>query len=124
MALDKRIDQLAATIPVLSDLLAIYDVSNVGTKKITLAQLVALLNVSNLTTIYVTATDSNVISDARLVGRFVRLVLVGGIGSGEVITTGTPAGDEIKFDNTAGTLERSYNFAAGEKITIQFICWV
>ena len=121
MAFDKRIDQLAAAIPTLSDLMAIYDVSNIGTKKITLAQLVALLNVSNLSTIYVTATDSNVISDASLVGRFVRLVLIGGIGSGEVITSGTPTGDQIKFDNTAGTLERAYNFAAGELITIQFI---
>ena len=121
MALDKRIDQLAAAIPTLSDLMAIYDVSNIGTKKITLAQLVALLNVSNLTTIYVAATDSNVISDARLVGRFVRLVLIGGIGSGEVITSGTPTGDQLKFDNTAGTIERSYNFADGELITIQFI---
>lgn len=121
MALDKRIDQLAATIPVLSDLLAIYDVSNIGTKKITIAQLVALINSSSIITIWVTATDSNVISDARLVGRIVSLVLIGGIGSGQVITSGTPTGEQLKFDTAAGTLQREYNFSAGETITIQYI---
>jgi len=122
MAIDKRIDQLAAAIPVLADLLAIYDLSNPGTKKITIAQLVALINVNaGETTIWVTATDSNVISDAALVGRQVQLVLVGGIGSGRIITTGTPTGNQLKFDSAAGTLERSYNFADGEEITIKFL---
>jgi hypothetical protein len=121
MAIDKRIDQLAAAIPVLADLLAIYDLSNPGTKKITIAQLVALINVNaGETTIWVLATDSNVISEANLVGRQVQLVLVGGIGSGEIITTGTPTGNQLKFDSLAGTLERSFNFAYGEQITIKY----
>lgn len=119
MAVDKRIDQLAAAIPVLADLMAIYDISNPGTKKITLAQLISLLNANaGLTTIWVTASASTVISDAQMVDRDVKLVLVGGIGSGEVITTGTPTGDQLLFDSSAGTLERAYEFAAGEIITI------
>lgn len=120
MAVDKRIDQLSAVIPVLADLMAIYDVSSPGTKRITLAQLVSLLNAaSGITTIYFTATDSDIVSDARMVGRDVKLVLIGGIGSGEVITTGTPTGNQLLFDSSAGTLQRSYNFAAGEEITVQ-----
>lgn len=120
MAVDKRIDQLSAVIPVLADLMAIYDVSSPGTKRITLAQLVSLLNAaSGITTIYFTATDSDIVSDARMVGRDVKLVLVGGIGSGEVITSGTPTGNQLLFDSSAGTLQRSYNFVAGEEITVQ-----
>lgn len=120
MAVDKRIDQLSAVIPVLADLIAIYDVSSPGTKRITLAQLVSLLNAaSGITTIYFTATDSDIVSDARMVGRDVKLVLIGGIGSGEIITTGTPTGNQLLFDSSAGTLQRSYNFAAGEEITVQ-----
>lgn len=120
MALDRRIDQLSAVIPVLADLMAIYDVSSPGTKRITLAQLVSLLNAaSGITTIYFTATDSDIVSDARMVGRDVKLVLIGGIGSGEIITTGTPTGNQLLFDSSAGTLQRSYNFAAGEEITVQ-----
>lgn len=121
MAFDKRIDQLAAAIPTLSDLMAIYDVSNIGTKKITLAQLAALLNASTINRITVTATASNVISDARLVDRTIILVLIGGIGSGDIITSGTPVEDELKSDSAAGTLERAYDFVAGEKITIVYI---
>lgn len=122
MAVDKRIDQLAAVVPVIADLMAIYDVSSPGTKKITLAQLVSLLNASaGETTIWVTATDSNVISDARLVGRSVTLVLIGGIGSGEIITSGSPIGEQLLFTTGAGTLERAYNFAAGETITIKYL---
>ncbi len=121
MAQDKRIDQLATTVPTLADLMAVYDLSNPGTKKITLAQLASLLNAaSGETTIWVTATASNVISDARLVGREVKLVLIGGIGSGEVITTGSPTGEELLFNTSAGTLERSYDFASGETITIKY----
>lgn len=120
MAVDKRIDQLAAVIPVLADLLAVYDVSSPGTKKITIAQLVSLLNASSgITTIYVTATDSDVVADARMVGRDVKLVLRGGVGSGEIITSGSPIGDELLFNSGAGTLQGAYNFADGEKLTIQ-----
>lgn len=120
MAVDKRIDQLAAVIPVLSDLLAVYDVSSPGTKKITIAQLVSLLNASSgITTIYVTATDSDVVADARMVGRDVKLVLRGGVGSGEIITSGSPIDDELLFNSGAGTLQGAYNFADGEKLTIQ-----
>lgn len=119
-SVNKRIDQLSAVIPVLADLMAIYDVSSPGTKRITLAQLVSLLNAaSGITTIYFTATDSDIVSDARMVGRDVKLVLVGGIGSGEVITSGTPTGNQLLFDSSAGTLQRSYKFAAGEEITVQ-----
>ena len=120
MAVDKRIDQLAAVIPVLADLLAVYDVSSPGTKKITIAQLVSLLNASSgITTIHVTATDSDVVADARMVGREVKLVLRGGVGSGEIITSGSPIGDELLFNSGAGTLQGAYNFADGEKLTIQ-----
>lgn len=118
-ARDKRIDQLSAVIPVLADLMAIYDVSSPGTKKITLAQLISLLNANaGITTIYITATDSNVVADAAMVGRDVKLVLRGGIGSGEVITTGSPIGDQLLFNSGAGTLEAAYNFADGELITV------
>ena len=120
MAVDKRIDQLAAVIPVLADLMAIYDVSSPGTKKITLAQLISLLNANaGITTIWVTATDSNVVADAAMVGREVKLVLRGGAGSGEIITSGSPIGDELLFNSGAGTLQGAYNFADGEKLTIQ-----
>ena len=120
MAVDKRIDQLAAVIPVLADLMAIYDVSSPGTKKITLAQLISLLNANaGITTIWVTATDSNVVADAAMVGREVKLVLRGGVGSGEIITSGSPIGDELLFNSGAGTLQGAYNFADGEKLTIQ-----
>ena len=120
MAVDKRIDQLAAVIPVLADLLAVYDVSSPGTKKITIAQLVSLLNASSgITTIHVTATDSDVVADARMVGREVKLVLRGGVGSGEIITSGSPIGDELLFNSGAGTLQGAYNFADAEKLTIQ-----
>jgi hypothetical protein len=119
MAVDKRIDQLAAAVPVLADLMAIWDESTTGTKKITLAQLISLLNTnSGITTIYVTATDSNVVADARMVDRDVKLVLRGGIGSGEVITTGSPINDQLLFNSGAGTLEAAYNFADGEQLTI------
>lgn len=120
MAVDKRIDQLAAVIPVLADLLAVYDVSTPGTKKITIAQLVSLLNASSgITTIYVTATDSNVVADSRMVGRDVKLVLRGGVGSGKIITSGSPIGDQLLFNSGAGTLRGAYNFTAGEVLTIQ-----
>lgn len=119
MAVDKRIDQLSAVIPVLADLMAIYDVSSPGTKKITLAQLISLLNSNaGLTTIWVTATDSDVVSDARMVGREVKLVLRGGIGSGEIIESGSPTGDQLLFNSSAGTLQSAYNFVSGETITI------
>lgn len=119
MGRDKRIDELSAVIPVLADLMAIYDVSSPGTKKITLAQLISLLNANaGITTIYITATDSNVVADAAMVDREVKLVLRGGIGSGEVITTGSPTGDQLLFNSGAGTLEAAYNFADGELITV------
>ena len=122
MAIDKRIDQLSAVIPVMADLMAIYDTSSPGTKKITLAQLVSLISASaGENTIWVTATDSDVISDARLVGREVKLVLVGGLGSGEIITTGTPISNQLLFNTLAGTLQQSYNFIDGEIITIKYL---
>lgn len=124
MAIDKRIDQLAAAVPELTDLMALYDLSNPGTKKITISQLVSLISLAGgVTTIYPTATDSNTFYDARLIGRAVRLVLLGGIGSGEVITTGTPTGNQLLFDSASGTLTRptGVNFVDGEELTIQYL---
>lgn len=124
MAIDKRIDQLAAAVPELTDLMALYDLSNPGTKKITISQLASLISIAGgVTTIYPTATDSNTFYDARLIGRAVRLVLLGGIGSGEVITTGTPTGNQLLFDSASGTLTRptGVNFVDGEELTIQYL---
>jgi hypothetical protein len=125
MAIDKRIDQLAPAVPELTDLMALYDLSNPGTKKITISQLVSLISISagNVLTIWATATESNSFYDARLIGRAVRLVLLGGIGSGEIITTGTPTGNQLLFDSAAGTLTRpsGVNFADGEELTIMYL---
>ena len=124
MAIDKRIDQLAAVVPELTDLMALYDLSNPGTKKITISQLVSLISLANgVTTIWATATDSNTFYDARLIGRAVRLVLLGGIGSGEIITSGTPTGNQLLFDSPSGTLTRpsGVNFADGEELTIMYL---
>ena len=32
-----------------------------------------------------------------------------------------PTGEQLKFDTSAGTLQRSYDFAAGETITIKYL---
>jgi len=80
-----------------------------------------LIDANKETTIWVLATDSPTITDAALIGKQVQLVLIGGIGSGRIITTGTPTGNQLKFDSAAGTLERSYNFADGEEITIKYL---
>lgn len=124
MGIDRRIDQLAAAVPELTDLMALYDLSNPGTKKITISQLVSLISLANgVTTIYATATDSNTFYDARLIGRAVRLVLLGGIGSGEIITSGTPTENQILFDSPSGTLTRPLGefFVDGELLTIQYL---
>jgi hypothetical protein len=125
MAIDKRIDQLAPAVPELTDLMALYDLSNPGTKKITISQLVSLISISagNVLTIWATATESNSFYDARLIGRAVRLVLLGGIGSGEIITTGTPTGNQLLFDSAAGTLTKpsGETFADGELLTIMYL---
>ena len=124
MAIDKRIDQLAPTVPEATDLLALYDFSNPGTKKITIGQIISLINLVNgVSTIWVTATESNSLYDARLIGRAVRLVLIGGIGSGEVITTGTPTGAQLLFDAAAGTIYKpsGETFADGEIVTIMYL---
>lgn len=124
MAIDKRINQLAPAVPELTDLLAMYDLSNPGTKKITISQLVSFISLANgVSTIWVTATAGTSIYDARLVGRNIRLVLLGGIGSGEVITSGTPTSGQLLFDSFAGTLTKASGeeFFDGEVVTVMYI---
>jgi hypothetical protein len=125
MPLDKRIDQLAPVVPEVTDLIALYDLSSPGTKKITIGQIVALINTiaGTVTTIWATATESNSFYDARLIGRNIRLVLLGGIGSGEIITSGTPTGNQLLFDSLAGTLTKPSGdtFADGELLTIMYL---
>ncbi len=123
MALDKRIDQLAATIPVLSDLLAIYDQSNPGTKKVTVAQLASLIGASSApTTLYIEATAGTSISDSALDGRVLLLAMRGGIAV-KVITSGTPSGNDLKFTSVGGTVESASDnpFFDNELIILQYV---
>lgn len=73
-----------------------------------------------LNTIFIIATETDILTDARLIGKSVKLILRGGIGSGVIITIGTPVGNEILFNSTFGTLEAAENFGGGELITVQY----
>lgn len=75
-------------------------------------------NGTGVSTIYITATDTNVITDARMIGVSIKIVLRGGIGSGEVITTGVPIGEQLLFNSGAGSLTAASNFGSGELLTI------
>ena len=49
--------------------------------------------------------------------------MLGGIGSGEIITTGTPTGFQIKFDATTGTFAKAsgQEFSTDEILTIKYV---
>ena len=119
--IDKRTDQLTAVTPALSDLLPLYDVSNPGTKKITLTQLASLIGGAgaSVTTIYETVAAGSTATIATLVGATIKLLARGGT-IVEVTTAGTPSGDQIKFDNTTGLLTAAIPFFQDEKLTIQY----
>lgn len=120
MSADKRIDELTAVTPVAADLIAVYDISNPGTKKITLQQVSDLLApVGGLTTIYPIAPAGTTVTVAALIGKTIKLLLRGGIGSGEVITSGIPAGEQILFNSITGLLTAANPFV-GETLTIQY----
>lgn len=118
--IDKRTDQLTAVTPALSDLLPLYDVSNPGTKKITLTQLASLIGGagSSVTTIYPNVTAGSTATVPALIGKTIKLLARGGT-IVEAITTGTPTGDQILFDDTTGLLTPAIAFY-DEKLTIQY----
>jgi len=74
------------------------------------------------TTIYVSATAGLTINVPATIGHAVILVLRGGIGTGGVITTGSPTGTQVLFDTTTGnfTVATGNEFIASETITIQY----
>lgn len=123
MSQDKRIDQLTPVTPVLSDLIALYDVSNPGTKKVTLTQIQTLVGgaAASVQVLFHTCSVGVTETIATLVGRGVRLILRGGIGSGEIITSGIPTGNQILFDSVTGTITCNEGFSAGELLTIQYV---
>lgn len=125
MARDKRIDELAAVVPATDDLLPLWDTSTSGTKRVTVQQIISLVSsgVGEQTLYYDVTVESNEVTVSALIGRTVKLLLIGGIGSGEVITSGTPTGNQVKFDNTNGKFTKAVgnNFYVGENLTVRYI---
>ena len=74
------------------------------------------------TTVYVSASYGLTLSVPITVSHTVLLFLRGGSPSGGVITSGSPTGAQVLFDNTTGlfTVAAGNEFAAGETITIQY----
>lgn len=68
--------------------------------------------------IYIFATGTNTVTDSRLIGKSVKLVLRGGIGSGEIVLTGPPVDDQLLFDPVLGSLEAVEDFGNGELLTV------
>jgi hypothetical protein len=121
--MDKRIDQLSSVTPVISDLMAIYDSSNPGTKKITLAQLAALIGSAGASVqkLYITNATGTSVTDATLIGKTLLLILRGGIGTGEIIESGTPIGEQILFNASTGEITPSTDLPfVDETLTIQY----
>lgn len=74
------------------------------------------------TTIYPIANDTLNVTISALVGKTVTLFLRGGIGSGELITSGTPTGTQVLFTSATGTftVAAGNEFIIGEQLTVQF----
>lgn len=128
MSFNKTITQLSPRVtPVTTDEIALWDSTNTGTRKLTLLDLATLIGSGSLipevTMYYTVVTTSNSVTITGLINKVVGLLLMGGIGSGEIITTGTPAGFQIKFDNTTGTFTKAsgQEFYGGELLTIRYI---
>lgn len=80
--------------------------------------------VSMLTTICQTVGASGLtVTVATLIGKSVKLILRGGIGSGEILTVGSVSGNKVRFDNTTGDLTVAVDneWFADEELTIQYI---
>jgi len=74
------------------------------------------------TTIYPIANDTLNVTISALAGKTVTLFLRGGIGSGELITSGTPTGTQVLFTSATGTftVAAGNEFVIGEQLTVQF----
>jgi len=74
------------------------------------------------TTIYPIANDTLNVTVGALVGKTITLFLRGGIGSGELITSGTPTGTQVLFTSATGTftVAAGNKFIIGEQLTVQF----
>lgn len=128
MSFNKRIDQLAPRVaPVVADEIALWDSTNTGTRKISLLDLAALIGSGSFiyeqTMYHTVASTGNSVTIAALINKTITLLLLGGIGSGEIITSGTPTGNQIKFDNTTGTFSKASgeNFFTDEILTIKYV---
>ena len=126
MGRDKRIDELATGVPSSEDLLAMYDMSSPGTKRITVAQIVSLMSaISGSQTIWKTvATGGPSVYFTEIIGRQITLILRGGIGTGKVVDLNTtiPTGTQIGFDSITGELQcNSSPWLPTEELTIQYI---
>lgn len=75
---------------------------------------------TGLNTIFLTGSGTGIITDSRLIGRSVKLILRGGIGSGQIITTGLPVNNEILYNSTLGTIQSIIDFDLNELITVQY----
>ena len=78
---------------------------------------------SAITTIWVMATAGLVTNVEDLIGKSVKLLLRGGIGSGEILMEGPAATNKIFFDTATGDLNvaEGNEFRDDEELTIQFI---
>lgn len=120
--MDKRIDQLAATSPANTDQMPIWDVSQSGTKKITLAQLASFIGASapgTTQSAYIDGATGATVNDPTLIGKSVLTVFRGSQRSGKIITTGTPTGEQILFDTSTGDLTAANPFI-GEDLLILY----
>lgn len=76
----------------------------------------------SVTTIWVMATAGVTTTVSALIGKSVKLLLRGGIGTGEIITTGSATGTKVLFDTTTGdlTVHSDNQFLDFEELTIQY----
>lgn len=123
MALNKRIDQLPTTSPANADEFAVWDASLSSTRKLTLSQIAAFIGSSGSGTpqkVYINNATGATVNEATLIGKNVLVVLRGGIGGDEIITTGSPAFDQILFNTITGDLTAGTPFA-GERLTVLYV---
>lgn len=76
------------------------------------------------TTIWKTVGSSGTtFTVTELIGGVVKLILRGGVGSGEILTSGSASGNKIRFDDATGDLivASGNDWFANEELTIQYI---
>lgn len=94
------------------------------TYKVPLSLILAAINPNPTTDYFTVAAAGTSATFAGLVGKTIAgPILRGGIGTGQLILTGTPTGNQIKFDTSTGTLSVHADNAlfAGEELTISFV---